>query len=571
MNMEERNRPSVTKLDPAKEIKKATAGLPDLIKNLLPLPGAQILNRILDLEHAEEAVRGLSHADLYWVVKKIGEDDALPLLKLASAEQWQFLLDIETWDRDRLDMGQATIWVSRLFQADPERALKWLIGAGELFGYFYFSGKIEVRVREKDEVFEDTAFSSFDDIYYFRVFNVEEADLIREVLRRLAEEDYLRYQSLMLGVAGTLRDEVEEEIYRLRNVRIAEDGFLPHEEAVSLYAYLGADALKEGKPGLTHPEVLRDAPCVPLAPILQVKENSLFLKALKQAGDPAFLDRIRLEFAGLCNQIMAADRVKVWDIEDLGRVCRKAAGYINAALERLCGDDSERSHRYILDNPLQHLFRVGFSLALDVKWEAERWLKEAWFARMDLKPAFWDDWGGTLMGILQKRPLLYRGASAQPPYSDFEGASDLKMCREILRQVKALDHFFERVSSKYPVEREWTRDLLFTFHALVLNFWARQKLNLEPGFAPLSLQEVTNFFRLLRSGAEGPPFSMGEFKGVFIEDMMTHAHDFDPEAEEALRHAFSATWTTFTEEYAWVATADLDGRFLRFILTSPSP
>jgi hypothetical protein len=571
LTMEERNNPAFIKVSPAKKAEKGPAGPSDLVKHLVFLPGSEVINRILDLEHAEKAVRGLPHSDLYWLIKKIGEGDALPLLKLASTQQWQFLLDLEAWDRDRLDMEQATIWLGRLFQADPERVSNWLLTQGELFTYCYFANKIEVHVRERDEFFEDTTFLSFDDIYYFRVCDAEEGDLIQELLRRLAEKDLLGYQAIMLGLAGTLRDEVEEEIYRLRNVRIAEDGFLPYEEAVSLYAYLAPDALKAEKGLLSYPAPAIDPPPAPLAPILQVKEDSLFLKALTQEGDPALLDRIRLEFAGLCNQIISADRIKVSEAEDLVRVCRKAAGYINAGLERLAGESLERCRNYLMENPLQHLFRVGFSLALQVKWEAERWVKEAWFVRSDLKPAFWGEWGGFLVGILQKRPLLYRGPSSHPAYSHFEDSTDLQGCREILQQMKALDSLLERISSGHPVEKEWAKEPFFTFHALILNFWARQKLNIQPGFAPLSLQDVTRFFRLLRSGSDSPPFRMEEFKEIFVQDLAAYGGDLNPESIEALRPALCMVWDKFTEEYAWVATADLDGRYLKFILTSPAP
>ena len=260
------------------------------------------------------------------------------------------------------------------------------------------------------------------------------------------------------------------------------------------------------------------------------------------------------------------------DAEDLVRMCRKGAGYIHAGLERLAGESPERCRKILEDNPLQHIFRVGFSLALEVKWEAERWLKHAWFVRMDLKAAFWGEWGGTLVGILQKRPLFYRGPASHPAYSDFEGAADLRLCREILGQMKAVDRLLENLSSRHPLEKpQEAEDFFFTFHALILNFYARQKLNLEPGFAPLSLQEVTRFFRLLRSGKDSPPFGMKAFKTGFVEYMAAHGQDLEEDARKALIQALSLVWDKFTEEYAWVATADLDGRYLKFILTSPSP
>ena len=146
----------------AKEVAKAGAGHRELVRSLLPLSGSEIVNRILDQEHPEKMVRSLPHIDLYWLMKKIGEDDALPLFKLASQEQWQLLLDLEIWDRDRLEPEAAALWLGKLFQADPERFAKWFFDEGELFAYFMLSERMEVQVRNKDEVVEEEGLFTFD-------------------------------------------------------------------------------------------------------------------------------------------------------------------------------------------------------------------------------------------------------------------------------------------------------------------------------------------------------------------------------------------------------------------------
>jgi Family of unknown function (DUF6178) len=563
--------PPIKKTSSSKEVERGSVSPSDLVRGLMPLPGGAVLNRILDLDRPEEFVRRISPVDFYWLVKKIGGEDALPILKLASNEQWQFVLDLELWERDRLDVEQAGLWLGRLFQADSERIAEWLLSEAELLTYYYLSHVIEVQVRQKDEPFDDPSFLTFDDVYYFRVRNAEHEEFVQGLLRHLVEMDYLRYQALMAGLAGTLRDEVEEEMYRQRNVRIAEQGFLPYDEAVALYAHVSPHALKSEKISPSPSGLGPDSPPAPLVPILQAGDESLMLKAVRRSGDPLLMDRLRLEFAGLCNQVMSADRVRVSDTEDLVKACRKVAGYINVGLERLSMQDLSAAEDYLRKNPLHQIFRVGFSSALEVRWEAERWVKKAWFIRQGLRPGFWDDWGGTLVGILQKRPLFYRGAQSQQPYAEFEGTAEVEECREILRHMMVLDKLLENLSSGYHVDRQWSKDPLFTFHALLMNFWARQKLKITPGFEPLSLEEVRNFFKAVRSGDEKPPFSMRGYKEVFVEDMTAGLKDFDQEAEKALRDTLSMVWERFAEEYAWVASADLDGRYLKFILTSPSP
>ena len=82
--------------------------VPEAAREIFSLSGSVALDRILALENPEEFVRNMAHVDLYWLVKKIGEEDALPVLQMASSEQWEFLLDLELWKKDRLDLRQAS-------------------------------------------------------------------------------------------------------------------------------------------------------------------------------------------------------------------------------------------------------------------------------------------------------------------------------------------------------------------------------------------------------------------------------------------------------------------------------
>ena len=119
----------------------------------------------------------------------------------------------------------------------------------------------------------------------------------------------------------------------------------------------------------------------------------MLMESLKGMSDPILIDRVRMEFAGLCNQILSADHLRIENFDQLLRVCRKAAGYLNIGLERLTGKNLALSKQFLEDHALISIFRVGFGAALELKWEAERWLKEAWFFRNNLRPDFWgDEW-----------------------------------------------------------------------------------------------------------------------------------------------------------------------------------
>jgi hypothetical protein len=548
---------------------------PESAKEVLSLSGSVALNRILTLDKPEEFVRGMAPVDLYWVVKKIGEEDALPLLQMASSEQWEFLLDLELWKKDRLDLRQASDWMGRFLQADPDRLVRWLFSDGEYFTYLYLSKMLQVEFKSKDEMHDvEEGFITLDGIHYLKILDPEQEEVLRNLLQHLAGKDYQRYQAILMGLSGVAPAEVEEEMYRRRNVRLSEDGFLPYEEAVSVYTVLKKDLLR-ARPSapVVHPGSSEgDRAEAPLMPILHVSEDHLMVEALRGSGDPLLLDRIPLEFAGLCSQVFSAEGVSENTPEALEKTVKKAAGYVNVGLERWCGKDLGLCEQVLRENTLVDLFRSGFSLALEVRWETEQWLKKAWFSRRGFRPGFWEEeWGATLVGVVQKRPLLFDRSYKEEPYRTFESLEEVETCRKTVRRLVVLDRLLETLVDRHPLEEKWSKDPLFTFHSLLFNYWARKQLGFPPGFAPLSLDQVRDLFRLLRSDVQKPPFGMPGFKKVFVKDLMACAPDFESVDQRAiLEDTLGILWDKFTEEYALVGTADLDGRFLRFILSSPS-
>jgi hypothetical protein len=515
----------------------------------------------------------MSRVDFFWLLKKVGEDDALPLLQMASDEQWQHVLDMELWNKDRVDLHQAFLWLARLQQADVRRLARWLCGEGEFFAYFYLSKNIKVEVRRSDEVYDlSDGFITFDDVYFFKVLDPEQEETVRNVLQHLSALDYQRYQALLIGIAGVLPAPLEEDLYRLRNVRLAEDGFLPYEEAVSVYAHVAPHSLKrergEAEPGFSsEPD---DKIPVPVTPLIHTSETSLFMESTRRVSDPVFLERIYLEFAGLCNQVIAADGVLVNDLEVLLKACRKTAGFISLGLERLSEGKHPLAEEYVRSNPLIDIFRVGFGLALELKWEAERWMKEAWFVARRLGSGFWgEEWGGILIGLSQTRPRLFTQPYTEGSFKEFETLSEITKCRTALNRMTAVDRLLKHMTSGQALERKRAKDPFFTFHALIFTFWARLKLNLSPGLEPLSVSQVKDLFKRLREEETLAPYRMTSHRKPFIEALMSHASGLDAGMRRALEETLSLIWEDFVQEYALVEETDLDGRFLRFILTVP--
>jgi hypothetical protein len=294
------------------------------------------------------------------------------------------------------------------------------------------------------------------------------------------------------------------------------------------------------------------------------------MDAAERIPDPAFLDRLRLEFAGLCNQMVSADQIRIDSMDVLIETCRKAAGYLSLGLEKLSGGKQAPAEDLLRLHPLVLLFQVGFSLTLELKWETERWIKQAWFDQMNFGFGFWGDlWGGTLEAILRKRPLHFPKEEAGSP-RNFENLSEVYQAKAALKRIFALDKLLETLHSRYPFEEKIAKDPLFTFHMLLFTFWARGRLTLEPGFEPVTLTHVKSLFTQLRKGKKKAPFRLEEYRAVFINDFLQFGGENLEEPEKStLTETLSSLWDEFSEDYAELRLSDMEGRFSRFILIRP--
>ncbi|SPD75072.1 conserved hypothetical protein [uncultured Desulfobacterium sp.] len=539
------------------------------LRELLSIPDDQVLNRIMDQDNPTDLVQQIAREDFYLLIKRVGEDDCLPLLKIASDTQRQYLLDLEIWNKDLPDLEKASVWLKRLYMADQERLSRWFFSEGEAFIYYYLFKNIKVEARYGD-IDPDLAasFFSIDGVFYLSITDDSLRQTIEEILRAMASVDFERYQYLMSTLAGVIPAEMEEDMYRMRNVRLAEHGFLPPEEAIVVFSPLKPEALIDDsasqKTVYPHDEGLREI--IPVFPYNYASSENILTKAFLDLDDDLFKDRFSIEFAGLCNQILSAEGFQANDLDILIGVCKKAGAHLNLALERLCTGDVFLAKKYLMNRSLVSIFRVGFGLALGLRWETERWYKKSWFHDQGLGLGFWgDQWAGILSGILMIKPLLYACLEGKEEYRSFEHLSEIDQCRRIIDGIKALDRLLWRLTGLYPLKRGLKDQTGLTFHQLLFNLWARRLLNLEPNLAGLSSEQIKELFLHLRAGEDSPPHSMTGFEKIFITDMMSYASGFDPMTLERLTEALSLVWKEFSAEYEWVPSQDLDTRFTKFI------
>lgn len=557
-------------------------------REILKLAPPKALDAILNATQPAALVHSFAEEDLYFLIHDIGIEDSLELLSLASNRQWEYLLDIELWEKDRIEMGYFTRWLDLLFKVNPQRFIKWFLDEKTGFREFFLSKNIEIKIRESDQDPSEFGeeFFTFDDTVYVRlledVFKRDSDDgefdqtsqeqrdaFLLKFFKALAEYDYIVYQKVLLESASVIPAETEEEAYRLRNVRLAEKGFLPFEEAVGIYQPLKPQDIEKQKVKFTPAgRNLRLLLPVPLYHAGMLKEENLFTRALKSIELDNVIEQVQAEFAGLCNQIVAADQKLIRDREGLKNIVKKACGYINIGLEGLAATEGQPLdinrvaalvQRYLLSG----IFRVGYGLALELKWRAERWRKTSWFEKEGLLLSFWDEEGmGVLGGLLLKKPLFFDNYESGVLYREFVSTNDIQKTATVLDEIINVDELLALMAIKPdPISEGF-----LTYKNLLLTLWARHCLGLSKTPAPLGLDEFRRFFDDIWAAKVKPRKTSPAMKEALLNWLSDRTGLTPYEISQKLGQTLERLFSKIESELGEVAAKDLDPRYIRLFL-----
>ena len=576
-------------------IQQAIAELGELRRTALSLPSEKAMDVILNARQPAALVHSIPETDLYFLVQDIGPEDSLPLLALASNAQWDFLLDMATWKGDRIEIRSLTRWLNLRFLADPDRFLRWFQNEETEFIEWYLFRNIQIRVLEPDEEPADIpdAFMTIDNMAYFRFLpesivmtssedetdasdtNEERYTFITRFLEKLYSEDPIQYQNVMLETRTILSTETEEEAWRIRNIRMAEKGFLPFDEAIGVYQPLKPDAIpkriiskkRSGEPYLP----------VPVYASGMLDADNLFVRSLKTLEQDRILPEIQTELASLINQLVVADQKQVASKADIEEVVKKAAGYLSIGLERLSAKplDMVRSASLIRSRLLSGIFRVGYGAALELKWQAQGWVKQSWFMTKKLPLGFWgESWLGVLGGLLIKKPLFFDNYQTGILYREFRSLEDIQATQILMNQIIRFDQILGAMTDDLTLflQSVPSRQSL-SYKNLILTRWAQCHIGLSPESVPIPMDSFILFFRELfgkhgKTDTAKPGRISKAMKSSFLRWLSEKTGWTSSELTERSGPEMERLFAEMEADLGAVAEADLNPRYIQLFLVA---
>lgn len=544
-------------------------------KTILKQEGQKALESILDAPAPATLIQSFSNQDLYYLMHKIGPSDFIPVLSMAASGQWEYILDLDVWDNDRIDCRHMTRVLDILFQADPQRLMRWLVKEKPDFIEYYYFRQMEIRIREHDalppEDHED--FITFDDQFYFRFLKTPKGEdpegetglsaddrapeLIETMLKTVAAMDLSVFQGLLLESASILPAETEEEQFRLKNARLAEQGFLPAHEAIGIYQPVRSDRLKPRQGALLYKTDPFD-PDMALPPQYHaqyIRGETLFEQSFSQVREHLRLD-LDSELAALINKVISADKIKIRKKEDLEQAVWKTLRFLSCGLEVLIGPAQPTTpftgaavlEKYFLAD----IFRAGSSRSIELRTRMMQWHAGSFIRSRTLPLSFLDEqWLGVAGGLLLDRPLFFDNfRTGSEMYRPFETLGEIEDTRRTVDEIIAVDTVLKQIDPDTGAA-----DLrIITWKTLMLTLWAKNRIGLEPDLSAIETAVFRPFFKQMFEAAN---------RQIREDDFLLWISErTGVDVPDAFLRTARNLFAELEDEYGQVETGRIDPRFI---------
>lgn len=359
----------------------ARMSVAEQVRSVQMLRGQEQLDLLILSRQTEQVVRLLPEEDIYYMIKEIGEEDAIPVLALLSTKQLQYVFDMEWWRGDKFVPQNALDWLRWVAKANDQLLLDWILT--EDFDLKVMVLQSLIKVFKPDEMtdqydgVEDLEHFTLDGVFDIFVKVPDAAPLLKNLFKLLYADHQKVFFALMEAVIWYPITPTVEVAYRWWRSRVEEKGIVGYEEAIGVYSLLDSDSLKlDAAPQEAFVEQGSAYAMAPVYPLADTDPATFFGQCLAMLKNHKRVNALCWELMYVANKVMVADRQDFTHIDIRHEIMRKVLGYINIGLELGAGGDIAKGEALLNQTWMQSLFQVGYAGVMRLKWEGEKLVKE---------------------------------------------------------------------------------------------------------------------------------------------------------------------------------------------------
>ena len=375
--------------------------------------GTRRADALLEGPDPAAAVAALTVPDFYFLVREVGLDESTDLMALATPEQVRGCLDLEIWDRDRLDATAMEPWLAALMQVGHEKVTEVWAGLDPEVRALFLARTEEILDHSLEEAprdDDDRPMFTTPDSFFTIVLTSEsdeERQLVYLLLDNLYRSDMELAQHTIMAARSEMESQLEEMSYRWRSGRMADLGYVDFYEALEVFRPLEPESVRydEGTADRARGADVGDRSAGLPVPIAEPMSGTFLARALEQVTDAALAERLEASILHLVNRVLSASRVKPGDEEAVRAASLHAAATVSLGLEHLAAGRIDRAPEVLESVAMVRIHRLGHTLTLRLGRMARLLVPRAITAGEPSQ--------SVLEALLRARPL-YAGALDDP-------------------------------------------------------------------------------------------------------------------------------------------------------------
>ncbi len=551
-----------TQKDPSESFELfQTLSLKEQVEYLLNLKPEERVKIIQRLDNPAPLVRRLPAEEVLLTVETVGMEEALPVLAATSAEQFNFLTDIEIWGDGEITRQATRKWLLMLVKCGEAKILDWLQTADfELIQLVLKKFLIIYKTEPNDTPEINLPHFTLDGVYHFVSEDIELLDAFRLLLTLLRSNNPELYYILVESIFWEDIYALEHRAAKLRTTRLAEYGFPETDEACEIYRYISLEEafnlVKQKSPNFSRGS---NSQIIPKYPLQLLDQNEALmvrsLQLLKTAEEISFLTRGLITVA---HHIQVVDHMPLGRLASIKASAAKTAGYINIALEYLAGNNPSKAAELLSHVSALHLFRIGNSRVEDVARRARFLVRKGWLKKLPVLEILDSPQREVLKGLLGGYPRFYTG-EVENDYRDFRSRQELELVNGVLQEIEGMGHLFlehlkltpERLADILKHCKNWAREHDLRLSTILMTAAVRFLLGQPFKPEPLKIEEVNQFLSIVLKSRTGNKrkFSRAA-KNKILQAIAEESCTTDHHLHPPMLDYFNRCWRRMEQELA---------------------
>lgn len=337
-----------------------------------------MLTQVLSLDSLNtEQLKKLSVLDIHLAILNNEEESIPDLVKKLPAKKLNSLIDISAWDRDNFNAQNFSFWIKNILSLEYEDSYTQINKLDHQELVLFLSNTVNINWYDKDEIYPENPILTDDFAFLIRPNNLNYDDELFNVAATIIKNAYLNDfamgRKLCLETMGLTYSLQEEECFRNKNIRLSEEGVPSFEEAMKLYFY--------ENPSILLKKILK---YVDQSQYKKHKPDSSYIISEHTVVSKDYFDKnfsdiskelediIKIELSNLITASIVVNNALNKDTKHVLGIIERSINYYSLGVELIKDSIAIDNTKILTYIPLKEIFRLGFSLLIDMKRNANK-------------------------------------------------------------------------------------------------------------------------------------------------------------------------------------------------------